>query len=123
MPDDEYKRGEVLSDNFDGNRLLIEISTKLNGLIDRFDAASQGDGFTRCVNRAERIKRLEQDVIAIKNDKAEVDDLNNALSPIRDEVLALKKSRTEFDTWLMRLTWATIICGVVKVAFFPGVQM
>lgn len=99
----------------DGKRLLVEINVKLNNLIDRFDQASGGDGFPRCVNRIERIKRLEQDVIAMKQYKAE----RNDLSDLKNEFVLLQRSKSQFDTWLMRLTWAVIICGVLRIAFFP----
>lgn len=105
------------AESFDSNRLLIEIDTKLKGLIDRFDAVSQGDGFTRCVSREGRIKRLEQDVISIKREKADSVDVAAALKPLSDEIAVIKKRKSDFDTWLMRLTWTVIICGVVKIAF------
>lgn len=84
-----------MTEDFNGQMLLVEIHTKLKGLIERFDLVSQGDGFPRCVDRAGRIKRLEQDVIA------------------------MKKRKADLDTWLMRLTWAAILCGMIKMAFFP----
>jgi hypothetical protein len=76
------------------NKLLIQIEQKLDNLIKAFDKVSNGTGFPRCVERLERVKRLEHDVIEIKTRKV------------------------QFDTWLMRTTWVVIIAGVVKIAFF-----
>ena len=33
-----------MTEDFNGQLLLVEIHTKLKGLIDRFDIVSQGDG-------------------------------------------------------------------------------
>ena len=106
----------MAAEDFNGQLLLVEIHTKLKGLIDRFDIVSQGDGFPRCVNRDGRIKRLEQDVIAMKKEKADAADL----VPLQTDLSAMKKRKADFDTWLMRLTWAAILLGMIKMAFFPG---
>lgn len=74
---------------------LTEIKTKLDILCKQFDQATVGVGFSRCVEHAERIIQLQKDVSE------------------------LKKSKTAFDMWLMRLTWLTVIGSVLKVAFFP----
>ena len=77
---------------------------------------SQGDGFPRCVNRDGRIRRLEQDVIAMKKEKADAD----AIAPLQSDLEAMKKRKADFDTWLMRLTWAAILLGMIKMAFFSA---
>lgn len=105
-----------MPDESDNQKLLVEIHIKLNSLLDRFERISEGEGFTRCVNREGRIRRLEQDVISMKKDMAETDDVQC----IKADIVELKKNRTEFDTWLMRITWAIIICGVVKTTIFPA---
>lgn len=100
------------------NELLIEIKEKLNSLVKAFDKVSNGTGFPRCVEREQRIMRLEQDVIAIKPKTDDLDVLTGRVSAIEKGVGEIEKKRAQFDTWLMRTTWLVIIAGIVKIAFF-----
>ena len=52
----------------------------------------------------------------MKKEKADAADL----VPLQTDLSAMKKRKADFDTWLMRLTWAAILLGMIKMAFFPG---
>jgi hypothetical protein len=105
---DELERGE----------LLMQIKEKLDNLIKAFDKVSNGTGFPRCVEREQRIKRLEQDVIAIKQIVASIDVLARTVESLEKVIEEQKKKKAQFDAWLMRATWMVVIAGVVKLAFF-----
>lgn len=106
---DENERGE----------LLIQIKEKLDNLIIAFDRVSNGAGFPRCVEREQRIKRLEQDCIEMKPKVAKIDSLDSRLTTIEIAEVAAKNKRERVDTWFVRLTWGAIIVSVLKFAFFP----
>lgn len=100
------------------NELLIQIKEKLDNLVAAFDNVSNGVGFPRCVEREQRIMRLEQDVIAMKPIVASVNVLTIAIKALESASEEAKKKKAQFDTWLMRATWVVIIAGIINFAFF-----
>lgn len=98
--------------------MLLEISAKLNNLTEEFRRVSNGTGFPRCVERVERIRRLEQDVIDLKKLVEDYKEIKQSVASNKELADEIKNKKDTFDTWLTRATWAIIIAGVVKVAFF-----
>jgi len=97
---------------------LIQIKEKLDNLLIAFEKASNGTGFPRCVEREQRIIRLEQDVIAMKPVVATIELLKQTVGVIETALKESKAKKDQFDTWLTRATWVVIIAGVLKFAFF-----
>lgn len=106
---------------FERNELLVEIKTKLDNLMKAFEKVSNGTGFPRCVEREQRIRRLEDDVIAMKPVVGSIDLLARSVTALEVLSVDAKNKRIHFDAWLIRLTWAVIIVGVIKYAFFNEV--
>ncbi len=98
--------------------LLLEIKGDLKALVETFESVSKGDGFARCVQRGERVKRLEQDVIELKVAQKAWDADSKALATLTKSVDKALAKKEAFDVWLMRSTWVIIIAGVVKFSFF-----
>lgn len=95
-----------------------EVKTTLANIVKQFDKISEGKGFPRCVERDQRIIRLEQDAIEAKRDIRDMKKDLLRLGPLETTVLAFSKNRDAFDVWLIRVTWAVVIVGIIKWAFW-----
>ena len=62
--------------------------------------------------------RLEQDVIAIKSKTESLDVLQGRVSTLEKSLESEKGKKDRTDIWFQRATWAVVIAGVIKFAFF-----
>ena len=105
--------------------LLISIAARLDSLIEAFSKVSNGQGFPRCVERGERINRLEEDMETAREDIRRIDG-HIAKNPVesgdvqklQEIVSKIQHKRDSFDVWLMRSTWIILIAGIIKWAVF-----
>ena len=105
------------------NELLISIKVKLDNLVAELQKVSNGTGFPRCVEREQRIMRLEQDVIEMKPKVQKIEALAMRLIILETNEAVAKTKKEKINLWFMRITWAAVIIGVIKLAFFQGGQI
>ena len=97
---------------------FADVKNELKHFVTMFDKISDDQGFPRCVEREQRLIRLEHDAIEAKKDIRDMKKEINKVSAIEKALQTITIKREAFDVWLLRLTWGVIILGLLKWMFF-----